>query len=422
MDEAEGVLRLTAARSDGPLKLMVGYASHVEGSTLAPLLETGQPRIINDLESYLQQHTQSASTSLIVEEGMRSSLTLPLICDGKGIGVVFFSNRETGIYQPSHAILLHRLAGHIAIAVERTRLIAELREKNRQLADANKTKDQFLDLLQNEVSRQTEQLRFSEERYRLLVQLGRVVNSSLDLRQVFRQAAEQIFGLLTCDRVSLLLVDRRETSRHGFALEWQRNKPHWVDIASLPLTGSAAGWVMDRRVPRIARDLGEDHQFPEDKRLSDQGYSSYAYLPLVCRNQSVGVLGIASKAARQPDRWDLELLRELCDQLAVALDNAAAYGEIERLKVELEQQNTYLRDEIKTDHDFHNIIGDSRAMQDVRNAIDQVAQTRLHRFDPGRNRHRQGIDRSCDSRCERAIRQVVGQSQLCGPRSQFDYE
>ncbi len=243
------------------------------------------------------------------------------------------------------------------------------------MADANKTKDQFLELLKQEVDRQTEQLRFSEERHRLLVQLGRVVNSSLDLRQVFRHAAEQIYGLLACDRVSLLLVDRRETSRHGFALEWRRKKPHWVDIAALPLAGSAAGWVMDRGLPRIARRLGSDHQFPEDRRLCDQGYRSYAYLPLVCRNQSVGVLGIASKVAEQPDRWDLELLRELCDQLATALDNAAAYGEIERLKFELEEQNTYLRDEIKTDHDFHNIIGDSRAMQDVRGAIEQVALT-----------------------------------------------
>ena len=68
---------------------------------------------------------------------------------------MFFSNRRRAFTSRTHAALLRRLAGHIAIAVERTRLIAELREKNRQLAEANKTKDQFLDLLQKEVDRQT---------------------------------------------------------------------------------------------------------------------------------------------------------------------------------------------------------------------------------------------------------------------------
>jgi formate hydrogenlyase transcriptional activator len=65
----------------------------------------------------------------------------------------------------------------------------------------------------------------------------------------------------------------------------------------------------------------------------------------------------------------------VCGQLAIALDNAAAYGEIDRLKAEVEQQNVYLRDEIRTDHDFGNIIGDSPAMQQVRVAIEQVALT-----------------------------------------------
>jgi len=75
------------------------------------------------------------------------------------------------------------------------------------------------------------------------------------------------------------------------------------------------------------------------------------------------------------DRWDLMLLGELSDQLATALDNASAYGQIARLKAQLEEQNIYLRDEIRTTHDFGNIVGESRAMQEVRHAIGQVAKT-----------------------------------------------
>jgi formate hydrogenlyase transcriptional activator len=126
---------------------------------------------------------------------------------------------------------------------------------------------------------------------------------------------------------------------------------------------------------RIVSDLNQQQVFPEDQRLYAQGYRSYAYLPLVCRQTSVGVLGIASRREHQAESWDLELLGELSDQLAAALDNAAAYGEIARLKAQLEEQNVYLRDEIKTAHDYGNIVGDSAAMRSVRSAIGQVAKT-----------------------------------------------
>ena len=53
LEEPEGELRLTSCRSDGEVLMKMGYAARVEGSTLEPLLETGQPRIINDLEGYL---------------------------------------------------------------------------------------------------------------------------------------------------------------------------------------------------------------------------------------------------------------------------------------------------------------------------------------------------------------------------------
>jgi len=379
LEDRGNLLRLTSCRSDGDVSLKVGYAARLEGSTLAALLENGQPRIIDDLDQYLFERPQSGSTKLIQREGMKSSLTLPLLADGKPIGAIFFSSREKHAYTETHAGLLRRLAGHIAISVEKMQLIDELQRKNHELAEANAKKDDFLATLRHEVDKQTEQLRRSESRYRLLVELGQVVNSSLNVEEVFAHAAEQIHRLLKCDRVSLLLISDRPASRHGFAIEFTgsrkaRGNP-LMEIPPQPLSGSAFGWVMEHRVPLVSRSLKQSRPFPEDERLFEQGYASKVYLPLSSRDRSVGVLGIVSRQEDQPDHWDLELLNELCGQLSIALDNAGAYGEIDRLKGELQQQNIYLRDEIRTDHDFGNIIGQSRAMQQVRVAIEQVAQT-----------------------------------------------
>ena len=375
LEQSGNLLRLISCRSDGDVMLKVGYAARISGSTLAPLLQTGQPRIIDDLQTYLSEKPESASTSLIHREGMRSSLTLPLLADGKPIGVIFFSSRHTHTYTLSHAELLKRLAGHIAISLERSRLISELQQTNQKLADANAEKDRFLEMLRQEVEKQTEQIRRSESRYRSLVKMGQIVNSSLDRREVFEHAAEQIQMLLDCDRVSLILGSDAESRQLGFAIEFIDGQKNWVELSSQLQVDSAFHWVHRNRQPLVAERLEKSHTFPEQKRLQEAGYASAVHLPLTSRDQQVGMLGIASRHAGRAGSWDLQLLDEVCVQLSSALDNAAAYGEIDRLKREVEQQNVYLRDELHTEYAFGGIIGESRSMQQLRIAIEQVALT-----------------------------------------------
>ena len=116
------------------------------------------------------------------------SLTLPLVAGGKPIGVVFFSSRQKDTYNDQHASLLRRLAGHIAISIEKTQLIMQLQHRNKDLDEINQIKDRFLEKLKQEVDSQTGDLRKSEQRNRLLVTLGHIINSSLDLKQVFEHA------------------------------------------------------------------------------------------------------------------------------------------------------------------------------------------------------------------------------------------
>lgn len=375
LDDARRVLRAVWARSDGETKLNVGYSAALAGSTLEHLLRTGQPRIISDLEAYLAAKPESGSTRLIVLEGMRSSLTLPLLAEGKPIGVVFFSCRDKQAYTEEHAAVLKSLAGPIAISLEKAQLIAALQQRNQELAQANKERERFLDRLQDEVDLRTDKLRRSEERYRKLVRFGRLVSASLDLRQVFRSAAEEIHSLIGCDRVSLLLLRRQEDeTRYGFALEFGETQ-RWLDIPAQQLSGTAVQRVLEQRQTRVVSSLERERSYPEDQRLYDQGYQAYVQLPLVCREASFGVLGMASRLEDAPRAWDLELLGEWRDQLATALDNALAYGQIDRLKSQLEGQNVYLQDEIKTTHDSGHIVGDTAPVRRVRAAIEQVART-----------------------------------------------
>ena len=384
-------LRLISCRSDGDISLKTGYASRLSGSTLQPLMVSGQARIINDLETYYNEKPQSSSTRLILSEGMRSNLTLPLVADGQPIGVVFFSSREKHVYTRGHARLLRRLAGHIAISVEKARWVEELKESNQQLADANRTKDRFLDLLKEEVEQQTDQLRLSENRYRMLVRLGQLVSSSLNVREVFQSAAVETHKLLACDLVTLRLSDEIETQfsgspSAGFSLVFdtpQSVQPHWEDLPRFPNhQNSPASQRFDGPLwlncvsPQPDRPATKDFEVEAEIHwLASKGIVRLGSWPLISRGRLLGWLGIATRCTQTSDGWDLELIGEIASQLSIAVDNASAYGKIDRLKRQLEHQNVYLREEIRTDHNFGDILGASRPMQKVRHAIRQVAGT-----------------------------------------------
>ena len=219
-------------------------------------------------------------------------------------------------------------------------------------------------------------LEASERRYRLLATLGRLINSSLDLRRVFRQAADEVHRLLHCDRVHLILVEPGAGTWRGFAVEYDPAARE-VEIPCQSLNQSAAAWVLRHRRPRIMRRLGEGpgHPLAEDRHLAAAGYRAYVYFPLLCRNQVVGIWGPATRRGDALDAWDLTLLEELSSAFAIALDNAAAYEQISQLKARLEQENVYLRGEIKTGQEIGQLVGGGPAMRQLGRAIEQVAPT-----------------------------------------------
>ena len=138
LEEDGGIVRARWARSEAPtMKITDGYRQQLEGSSLQKIITTGNPRIINDLEQYLLEHPQSDSTRRIVEEGMRSSLTCPLIAMGKPIGFMFFSSMRKNTYHDAHVELFMEIAGQLSIIVEKSRLY-------QQLLELNELKNKFL--------------------------------------------------------------------------------------------------------------------------------------------------------------------------------------------------------------------------------------------------------------------------------------
>lgn len=113
-----------------PLAIDKDYFEDLRGSSLRAVLETGLPRIIADLEQYLDEHPRSRSTRLLVKEGVRSNLTCPLSVEGRVVGFIFRSSRAKDAYHSKHIELQMAIAERLSQAVEKAWRIDELEEAN----------------------------------------------------------------------------------------------------------------------------------------------------------------------------------------------------------------------------------------------------------------------------------------------------
>ncbi len=137
LEEQGSMVRLTWVKSDISIAFLdKGYAASLESTSLKKIIETGQPRIINDLVEYLQLHPDSKSTQLIVKDGICSSLTFPLISRGKPIGLIFFASRKCNTYERVHTEIFKEISEELAHIVEQGQL--------RRFFDENKDKDQYI--------------------------------------------------------------------------------------------------------------------------------------------------------------------------------------------------------------------------------------------------------------------------------------
>jgi diguanylate cyclase (GGDEF)-like protein len=134
LDDAGLMLRSHWARANYPgIRIKTGFSATMANSSLEQIIQSNEPRILNDLEQYLLENPRSAATQLIVAEGIRSSLTCPLVVGGKAIGFLFFSSRQKATYSNQHQNIYMQTAGLVSLVVEKSLLYQKLHDSNLQL-------------------------------------------------------------------------------------------------------------------------------------------------------------------------------------------------------------------------------------------------------------------------------------------------
>jgi formate hydrogenlyase transcriptional activator len=219
------------------------------------------------------------------------------------------------------------------------------------------------------------QLEDERTRLKLVLDLNNSVVSSLELREVLRSISPSIRKVMRLDTVALVLPERDGAQLRLYALDFPDGKGLIRQDTLSPTENSPAGEVFRSGKPWAGEisDL-KGFRFNHEAAL-EEGMESFCMLPLRRSNRVLGVLCLARLRKNAFTPTEIEFLSQIAGQVAIALDNAFAYSQIEELRDQLTQEKLYLEDELRSEMNFEEIVGNSAALRKVLRQVEAVAST-----------------------------------------------
>jgi len=283
-------------------------------------------------------------------QGMESLCALPLVSGDRPRGALFFMAAAKGAYGHLRREFLEQVASQIAIAIENMESYEKIAALNTTIADI-------------------------AARRRSILEINNAIVTKLTRDEVFRAICDALAQVLPYDRIALSLYDAETNSVRLVAYEGPLRTDYSPVGNVHDLDDSHIGWVFKEQRPLLRHDLETERHFSSEYRAFKNGFRSLCALPLIIRGRSIGALTVASRTNRRYEQSDADFLMEVANQVALAIDNMKSYEEIVALKAKVEAENVYLQEEIKTEHNFEEIIGQSQPVRQLLRKLEQVAPT-----------------------------------------------
>src|SRR5688572_10834208 len=211
----------------------------------------------------------------------------------------------------------------------------------------------------------------------LLLDVTNAVVTQLDTRELFRAVAPAIRRCCSADVAALSLYDPEAGVLRHHVCDAPEDFCTRSDVpmaTESTLEGSAAGHVFTTGKPRAFSRADLD-AFPESAFIRSRGIRSACCVPLATAHGVLGTLNLGAFSDHAFSGEQFPLLTRVAGQIAIAVRNAFSYERIEELNAQLAREKLYLEDEIRSDYQFEEIIGRSKALGRVLREIETVAPT-----------------------------------------------
>jgi formate hydrogenlyase transcriptional activator len=210
-------------------------------------------------------------------------------------------------------------------------------------------------------------------RERAILDVNNAIISNLTEKELLQAIAEALARVVPFDRAALTLHDPATDTLRILALSGQLPPRNYPVGVALDRKDSHVGWVFENRRTLLRRNLETERQFSPEHRLYDEGMRSLCTAPLLLAGTCIGTLTLGSATPNQFTEVEELFLRDVSNQLALAISNMRSFEEIAALKARLQAENLYLQEEIRGEYNFSEIVGQSAALRELLLQVDQVA-------------------------------------------------
>jgi formate hydrogenlyase transcriptional activator len=309
--------------------------------------EQHQPLVLSSLD---QEALLPQTGAFFREQGNGSLCFLPLGTTLRRMGALCIGRKHPDAFPEHEVSLLSLIADHAALVI-----------------------DDWLNFSKSEAIRA--QLESERNKLKLILDLNNSVVSNLELREVLQSISPSIRKVMRLDGVALMLPDAEGKHLQTHVLDFPNGKGVVQENASSPLEASLPGEVF-RSGKQWVGDIHELRRSGFDHRIASvEGVETLCLLPLMRRRRVLGVLSLIRQEKDAFTQGDIEFFSQIAGQVAIAIDNALAYRQISELSDKLTQEKIYLEDEIRSEMDFEDIVGNSAVLRQVLRQVEAVAPT-----------------------------------------------
>jgi len=315
----------------------------MQGSMTGRAFAAGEPLVLNNFDkpSYLP-----AVGAMIEAEGFKSHCFMPFASGGKSLGVLTLASRDENAFTAGDVEFLRHVAVQVTLAFENSLNFERVRTAERE--------------------RQKER-----DRLQLLMNLTNQFVSKVDLTGLLQEVAVSVRRIVPCACLLVMLPDADASTLVLRAIDFPDRRGFLRDDLVVPIDGSMAGKAFRTGTTIVKNDTDPANYDPEIYRVVvGEAFQAQCFIPLISHGRTLGVLTSArcEESAFSPE--DVLFLNHIAGQVALAVENSMSFEAIRELKEKLSQEKLYLEDEIRSEINFKEIVGESTSLKA---ALDKVA-------------------------------------------------
>jgi formate hydrogenlyase transcriptional activator len=349
-DASKNVMRLHLVAVPDATEFKAGMEFSVDDSPGGYVWNTQESLIVNDI-------TLERRFAPLIErlraEGVQSFCTVPLTTALGRLGAMGFGSLQKQQYTVTEISFMREVARQVAVAVDN--VLHEESARAAQLALARE-----------------------RDRFRLLLEVNNAVVSNLDMDAVFASVSTSLQRVIQHDGCSLLLFEPESGHYRCHVLKVTKNES-FVEEGRADRDMVSPGCIaISARAPVVFSEGDLRNLWSKSKvaqYLLGEGVKWFCSIPLQSHERILGTLNVGRFTDNRFDPDEVELLSQVAQQIAIGVDNGLAYREIAELKEKLNEEKLYLEDEIRTEHNFEEIVGDSAPLTHVLKQVEIVAPT-----------------------------------------------